>query len=172
MTPKGLIYTAVLCSILLTEARADSAEILLPGLTRPAVAGEWEGAWRDDIAGRVLVFLLDIATDERQSAIYIIHGPESHFVEVYRLDTLEVASGHLELHAKGSGDVAGDILTATATGRASKAEGYMDISLRKKTHTGEELKFDIRLMKLRGGFFRTVGRLLDRARVAKGRATR
>jgi hypothetical protein len=151
-------------------ARPSTAtEPLVVEITKSTLEGEWEGAWRDKVAGRLIVFYLRIISSG-QSVMTVVHGPlPNPFLEPFELSTIECMGGRVELKGAGVGDANGETLAITGSGWALQEDGFLDVSVRKVSKSGRVLTFEVRFNKLEGGFFKNADRLVQ---VAKKRSLR
>ena len=140
-------------------------EPMLQAITETSLKGDWEGAWRDKVVGRVLVFYLSVGPNNR-AVLTLVHGPENPITESYVISEVRCVDGVVKLEGAGIGDGVGASITLTGPGWASVQDGFVDASIRKATRSGRTLTFDARLNKLAGGFFKNAEQLV---RVAKKR---
>src|SRR6478736_6764050 len=102
LTRRAFMVGAFVAALGTTQSSAT--EVMLQPLTARTLQGEWEGAWRDKIAGRLMVVYLKMSTDQR-GTLTIVHGPPSNpFIEPFELSRVEVTDGKVTLHGTGSND--------------------------------------------------------------------
>jgi hypothetical protein len=143
---------------------SHATEPLVPPITRTTLEGEWEGAWRDRIAGGLVVFYLRVVPKEKP-VFAIVTGPlPNPFMEPFDVSIIECTGGRIELKGVGVGDARGASVTMAGSGWAQTEDGFLDVSIRKLTKMGRTLTFDLRLNKLEGGFFKNAERLAQLAK--------
>ena len=147
----------------LCQPAVRAMEPMLQKVTEASLNGDWEGAWRDKVAGRLIVIDLDVAQNGR-SVLTLVHGPERPITEPFVLSKVRCVDGTLQLEGAGVGNAAGESITLSGPGWASAQDGFVDASIRKTTHSGRTITFDVRLNKFAGGFFKNAEQLV---RVAK-----
>ncbi len=137
-----------------------AVEPLVPPVTGTTLEGEWEGVWRDRVAGAIVVFFLRVLP-KGQPRFTIVSGPAPNpFLEQFSVEHIECTQGRVDLRAVGLEDAAGESIVMVGNGWALSTDGFLDASIRKTTKNGKILTFDVRLNKLAGGFFRSAERLV------------
>jgi len=158
------VSLAVVFLVALGISRSFATEVMLRPITDKTLQGQWEGAWRDKIADRIIVFYLDV-TSAQQGVLTIVQGaPANPFLEPFQISKVDCADGTVRLAATGSGDAQGATLTMNGTGSALARDGQIDATVEKVTRGGRKLRFDVRLVKLEGGFFRQAEQLVEVAK--------
>jgi len=156
---------AILALIGLYQPAVRATEPMLQKVTEASLNGGWEGAWRDKVVGRLIVIYLEVAPNSR-GVLTLVHGPENPITEPFVISQVRCVDGAVQLEGAGVGDAAGESITLNGPGWASAQDGFVDASIRKTTHSGKVLTFDVRLNKFAGGFFKNAEQLV---RVAKKR---
>lgn len=155
---------AVICG----SGRAGQAsEVLLSEINRSTMFGEWEGAWRDRVAERLIV--IHLAVRQKDTVLTLVSGPDTPFVEPFRISRTDCSDGHIHLQGFGFHDAEGASIQVDGVGWALASDGFLDVTATKVTKNGKKVAFDLRLVKLEGGFFKKAERLID---VARGQSDR
>ena len=147
---------------------AQSGEVLLSEINCSTLSGEWEGAWRDRVAERLIVFHL--AVRPKETVLTLVSGPSSPFVEPFRISQTDCSDGRIHLDGSGFHDAEGASIQVNGVGWALASDGFLDVTASKVTRNGKKVAFQLRLVKLEGGFFKKADRLIDAARVRAKRA--
>lgn len=164
---RAILVTAFL--LVIGAAPSSATEVMLQPISARTLQGQWEGVWRDKIADRIIVFYVDISANE-QGGLTIVQGsPSNPFVEPFQISKAECVDGNVRLNAIGSGDAQGATVAMSGAGSALVHDGQIDATIEKVTRGGRKIRFDVRLFKLDGGFFRQAEQLVE---VAKKTARR
>lgn len=158
------VMLAVGCLAALGASRSLATEVMLRPITDKTLQGQWEAAWRDKIADRIIVFYLDMNSAQKGVVTIVQGSPENPFLEPFQISKVECTDGTMRLAATGSGDAQGATLTMNGTGSALPRDGQIDATIEKVTRGGRKLRFDVRLVKLEGGFFRQAEQLVEIAK--------
>jgi len=147
---------------------AQAGEVLLSDINCSTLSGEWEGAWRNQVAERLIVFHL--AVRPKETVLTLVSGPSSPFVESFRISQTDCNNGHVDLQGSGFRDAEGVSVHVNGVGWALASDGFLDVTVTKVTKNGKKIAFELRLMKLEGGFFKKAQRLIDAARAQEDRS--
>ena len=141
---------------------AQASEVLLSDIKCSTLSGEWEGAWRDRVAERLIVFHL--AVRPKETVFTLVSGPSNPFVEPFLISQTDCNNGHIDLRGSGFRDAEGASVHVNGVGWALSSDGFLDVTATKVTKAGKKIVFELRLIKLDGGYFKKAQQLIDTAR--------
>lgn len=146
-----------------------ATELKLPKVTSESMGGEWEGAWRDRVVGRLIVVHLRVDAQKR-AVLTLVSGPSNPFVEPFTVSRLDCVDGVVTLEGSGTDDATGASIRLNGPGWAGPQDGILDASLRKITRSARTIAIEVRLIKMEGGFFRHAQQLKEAAATQRTRS--
>lgn len=163
----GIIIALLLCAATPIEALAE--EPLLPAVDKKSFEGEWEGAWSDR-SGRIFVAYLNFKRKDLATVV-IASGIARPFVTVFKITEASFQNGAVKIEAAGTDEERGHHLVLSGDGWAVADIGFVRLVIEKRNSSGEFLlKHETVLYKAPKGFVRSAAKLLDFARLKRGKA--